>query len=113
NTAELMQVTANVMLSAAREVTAAEIARARAQLKASLVMNLESASSRADQIARQFLAFGEVPDMATLVARIEAVEAEQVAALAGRLFKGRRPALSAVGQLSGLAPHEAIAAQFS
>ena len=34
------------------------MARAKAQLKASLVMNLESASSRADQIARQFLAFG-------------------------------------------------------
>ena len=49
------------MLSVADEVTEAEVARAKAQLKASLVMNLESASARADQIARQFLAFGEVP----------------------------------------------------
>ncbi len=47
------------MLSVAREVTEAEIARAKAQLKASLVMNLESATARADQIARQFLAFGD------------------------------------------------------
>ena len=49
------------MLSVTEEVTEAEIARAKAQLKASLVMNLESATARADQIARQFLAFGMVP----------------------------------------------------
>jgi predicted Zn-dependent peptidase len=76
-------------------------------------MNLESASSRADQIARQFLAFGEVPDMATLIARIDAVETSDVTRLAQRLFKGQRPALSAVGQLSRLAEHGKIAAQFA
>ena len=48
---ELLDLTAEVMLSVAREVTEAEVARAKSQLKASLVMNLESASSRADQIA--------------------------------------------------------------
>ncbi|MBL8907572.1 MAG: insulinase family protein [Rhizobiales bacterium] len=113
NAKQLIDVTADVMLSAASEVTASEIARARAQLKASLVMNLESASSRADQIARQFLAFGEVPDVSRLVAKIEAVEVAGVGALATRIFRGRKPALSAVGQLSGLTSHEAIIARFA
>ncbi|MBL8895355.1 MAG: insulinase family protein, partial [Rhizobiales bacterium] len=45
NAQQLIDVTADVMLGATSEVTASEIARARAQLKASLVMNLESASS--------------------------------------------------------------------
>ncbi len=80
------------------------MARAKAQLKASLVMNLESASGRADQIARQFLAFGEVPAMETLVAKIDAVAADHVAGLAATLFRGQSPALSAVGQLSTLTP---------
>jgi predicted Zn-dependent peptidase len=111
--AELVAVTSDVMLSVGRDVVAAEVQRAKAQLKASLVMNLESASARADQIARQFLAFGEVPELAGIVAKIDAVDPEGVMALAQRLFKGRRPALGAVGQLKSLAPHEKIAAHFA
>ena len=110
---ELMDITAEVMLSVARSVTDGEIARAKAQLKASLVMNLESASARADQIARQFLAFGRVPAIATLVARIEAVTAEEVRGLAERLFKAHPPAFSAVGQLSGLSTYETIVSHFA
>jgi predicted Zn-dependent peptidase len=113
HTRELIDVTAEVMLSAAEEVTAEEINRAKAQLKASLVMNLESASARADQIARQFLAFGDVPDISTLIARIGAVEASDVSHLASRIMRGNTPALSAVGQLSELASHGQIAAQFA
>jgi predicted Zn-dependent peptidase len=84
---ELMSLTTDIMMSVAREVSDAEVARAKAQLKASLVMNLESASSRADQIARQFLAFGYVPAIPTLVTKIEAVTAEQVRALAEKALQ--------------------------
>lgn len=112
-TRELIDVTAEVMLSASQGVTSEEVNRAKAQLKTSLVMNLESASARADQIARQFLAFGDVPDISTLIARISAVEPDDVTRLAGSLMKGRTPALSAVGQLSELASHGQIAAQFA
>ncbi len=110
---ELLNLTSDIMLSVARDVTEAEIARAKSQLKASLVMNLESASARCDQIARQFLAFGMVPSIATLVARIEAVTAGQVRELAERLFKSRTPAFSAVGQLSTLSSYDEIAGHFS
>jgi predicted Zn-dependent peptidase len=113
HTPELIDVAANVMLSIGRDVTAKEVDRAKAQLKTSLVMNLESASARADQVARQFLAFGEVPDVGTLVKRIEAVCAEDVRTLAEEVFTTRRPSLSAVGQLSGLANYADIAARFS
>jgi predicted Zn-dependent peptidase len=113
NTPELLDVTSRVMLETAGEVSDDEVARAKAQLKTSLVMNLESASSRADQIARQFLAFGEVPDMTTLIGRIDSVDTSDVTRLARKLFKGQRPALGAVGQLSCLAEHGKIAAQFA
>ena len=112
HTPELIDVTADVMLSMGRKVSDKEIARAKAQLKTSLVMNLESASSRADQIARQYLAFGEVPDVSTLVKRIEAVAAENVRELAYDIFSSSRPSLSAVGQLSSLASYSDIAARF-
>ena len=112
HTPELIDVTADVMLSMGRNVSDKEIARAKAQLKTSLVMNLESASSRADQIARQYLAFGEVPDVSTLVKRIDAVAAENVRELAYDIFSSSRPSLSAVGQLSTLASYSDIAARF-
>jgi predicted Zn-dependent peptidase len=109
---ELLDLTTGIMLSVAAEVTEAEVARAKAQLKASLVMNLESASSRADQIARQFLAFGQVPSIASLTQKIDAVTPEQVRDLAARLFCNRRPAFGAVGHIGQLAGYDAIARHF-
>jgi predicted Zn-dependent peptidase len=113
HTPELIDVTANVMLSMGEAVTEKEVARARAQLRTSLVMNLESASSRADQIARQYLAFGEVPDMATLISKIDAVTADSVRDLARDIFMAKQPSLGAVGQLSHLASYSEIAARFN
>ena len=109
---ELVELTTGIMLSVAEQVSEAEVARAKAQLKASLVMNLESASSRADQIARQFLAFGHVPAISSLVAKIDAVTPEQVRALAERLFTKRTPGFSAVGHISQLAGYDAIGRHF-
>ncbi len=113
NTAELIEVSSEVILSTGNTILENEIARAKAQLKTSLVMNLENASSRADQIARQYLAFGEIPDMAQLLSRINAVNSDDVAKLAKSIFSTNMPALSAVGQLSNLASHTAIAARFA
>ena len=113
HTPDLLEVTAKVMLSMVDEITEKEIDRAKAQLKTSIVMNLESASSRADQIARQFLAFGEVPEMETLIKKIEAVTVDQVRELAKEIFKLAPPSLSAVGQLSALENHAALAARFA
>jgi len=113
NTPELVTVTAQVMHSLMDEITPKEIARAKAQLKTSIVMNLESASSRADQIARQYMAFGEVPEIQSLIDKIEAVTADEVKALAADIFGTSAPAVSAVGQLSSLESHDALAARFS
>lgn len=113
HTGELTDVMSDIMTGMTRDVTAEEVARAKAQLKAGLVMNLESASSRADQIARQLLAFGRVPDLADIMARIDRTTPEDVMALAGGILTGVKPALSAVGDLSGLAPFSEIAAKFA
>jgi len=112
NTPELIDVSSSVMMSMGDQVTGKEVDRAKAQLKASLVMNLESASSRADQIARQFLAFGKIPDMSTLMERISAVTPDDVKALAHDIFSDHKPSMSAVGQLGLLDSHAAIAARF-
>jgi predicted Zn-dependent peptidase len=109
---ELTNVAADTMLSVIDRVDEAEVARAKAQLKAGLVMSLESASARADQMARQFLAFGKVPEMASIIEKVERVSPADVSRLAGRILRSGKPALAAVGALGNLAPYDRIAARF-
>ena len=78
----------DVLLASTQDIEQAELDRARAQLKASLVMSLESPSSRADQIARQFLAYGRVPDVADILAKVDAVTTDDVKRLASATFSG-------------------------
>ena len=63
----------------------AEVARAKAQLKAGLMMSLESSSARAEQMARQILLHGRVLQTAEILASVDRVTAEEVKAVAQRL----------------------------
>ncbi|HEX5325399.1 MAG TPA: pitrilysin family protein, partial [Acetobacteraceae bacterium] len=85
--AELMPVALEELHKVQREVTEAELGRARAQVKASLLMSLESTGSRCEQLARQLQVFGRVIPTAETVARINAVTIEDVQRAAGRHFR--------------------------
>ena len=74
----------------------AEIQRAKAQIKAGLLMGLESPSARAEQMARQLLAFDRLIDTDELIARIEGVTATDLTQHAGRVATGR-PSVAVVG----------------
>ena len=75
----------------------AELSRAKAQLKSGLLISLESSGSRAEQVARQTLAFGAPRDIGVLVEKVESVDKEAVRALAGKLTMSTAPSVSAVG----------------
>ncbi len=74
----------------------AEMARAKAQLKAGLMMALESSSARAEQLARHLMIHGRLVPPSELVEAVERVTPERVAALARRLAAGR-PSVAVVG----------------
>ena len=76
-----------------------ELDRARAQLKSSLLMSLESTGSRCEQLARQLQVFGRIIPTAETVARINAVTLDDVRRAAARLFRGT-PTLTALGPVS-------------
>ncbi|MCG8505876.1 MAG: insulinase family protein [Sphingomonadales bacterium] len=61
-----------------------EIARARAQLKAGLLMSLESTSSRIEQLGRQALIFGRPIPIDEMIAKVDAIDATAVARVAAR-----------------------------
>jgi predicted Zn-dependent peptidase len=94
--AELMPVTLDELHKVQTGVTEAELARARAQVKASLLMSLESTGSRCEQLARQMQIFGRVVSTAETVAKIEAVTTEEVQRTAARIFRAA-PTLAAMG----------------
>ena len=94
------------------DVEEAEVARARAQLKAGLLMSLESPSSRAEQFGRQMLIHGRVLDTDEVITRVETVDRAAVRRVAGRILVGK-PALAALGPVAALADYDQVAAQFS
>jgi predicted Zn-dependent peptidase len=100
--AELMRVVVDELNAAAQTLSEAEIARAKAQMKAGLLMALESSGARAEQLARQMLVYGRPIPLDEIVAKIDAVTVESARA-AGRELIGRgRPAIAALGPGTGL-----------
>ena len=94
--AELIPVTLDELQKVQSEVTPAELARARAQVKAGLLMSLESTGSRCEQLARQIQVFGRVIPTGETVQKIEAVGVADVQRAATRLFRAA-PTLAAMG----------------
>ena len=84
---DLTRLTLDELKRAGDDMTEAEVARARTQLKAGMLMGLESPSSRAERLARLLAIWGRVPEPEEAVARIEAVTTEDVRRYAGELVQ--------------------------
>ncbi len=78
----------------------AELARAKAQLKASLLMSLEGSEASAGQLARDTLLFGRQISTAELIERIERVTRADVGALAAGFVLKKQPVTASVGPRS-------------
>ena len=96
----LTELTVDELKRAATDMTEAEVARARAQLKAGLLMGMESPSNRAERNARLLAIWGRVPTADEAVARIDAVTAGAVQDYAGALL-GAKSALALYGPVRG------------
>jgi predicted Zn-dependent peptidase len=94
---ELMRVVVEQIAQAAENLNEAEVARAKAQMKAGLLMALESPRARAEQLARQILAHGRPIPLAELVGKIDAVTVESARAAGRALISGSEPAIAVLG----------------
>jgi predicted Zn-dependent peptidase len=93
---EAMLVTLDCLASGAEDISEEEIGRAKAQLKVSLLMAMESSSARADQMARHLLAYGRIIPAAEIIARVDAITTADVRAVGARML-ATEPTLSAIG----------------
>ncbi|GAO97713.1 protease 3 precursor [Caedimonas varicaedens] len=104
---DLLPVVCDELLKVSSTLTEKEISRSRNQLKASLLMALESTSSRCRQLAFQMMVYGRPLDSSEIIDRIDAVEEQDIAKLATRIFSGT-PTLTAVGPVQHLMSYEKL-----
>lgn len=95
---ELVDVTLDCTLAAAREIDESEVARAKTQLKVGLLAALETPGGRIERNARQLLAWGRVVPIEEILAKIDAVTAEEVRHAGAQVLVGS-PTLAAIGPI--------------
>jgi predicted Zn-dependent peptidase len=103
---------AGEMEELARSANAEEIARAKAQLRAALLMGLERPSARAETIAAHLLAYGRVVPISEVREKLEAVSVDDVRRFGEKLMAATRPAIAAVGPVQELESFETFAGRF-
>ena len=98
--AGLSRLTIDEFKRAADDMTQAEVDRARAQMKAGMLMGLESASNRAERLARMVQVWGYVPHLSEAVEKIDAVDLTSVKAYAEQVATTAKMASAIYGPIS-------------
>ncbi len=108
---ELVPVLCDELNKVASKITAEELARTKAQMKAGMLMSLESTSSRCERLAQNMLIHGRVHSYQEIIDKIDAVDEAAVGRVAQRMMRSKPTvaALGPVGRLERMAP---ISARF-
>jgi predicted Zn-dependent peptidase len=93
----LAELVADELRRAAGDMSDVEIARAKAQMRAGLLMGLESPFGRCERMARAMAIFGRVQSVEEMVAEIDAVDVAAARAMAERMAGAGKAALALYG----------------
>ena len=83
-------------------ISAEELTRAKDQLRGNILLGLESSNSRMANLARQEMYFRQFFTAEEVIARIDDVTAEQVQAMAQKLFQPDSIAVTLLGRMDGV-----------
>lgn len=112
-TTELMPVVCEELQNIAEApVSAAELQRAKTQLKAGLMMSLESTSARCEQLAQQILVYGRPIPIQEVLEKIDIVDERSVMSIASKIFSSK-PSLAAIGPTKHLAKYNSLEKKFA
>ncbi|MDE2230102.1 MAG: insulinase family protein [Alphaproteobacteria bacterium] len=106
--AELLPVLCDEIRKLERGFEPVELDRARAQLKAGLLMSLEATAARAEHHGNHMLIFDRPFDAADTIRRIDAVDEAAVARVAARLVTAR-PTFAALGPIGAVEDYDLLA----
>ncbi len=96
-------VTAEIKKIMNEKVSEAELNRAKTQIKASLLMSLESSSTTAEIMARQMLLFNKLKSADEIVADIEKITTDDLLTIAQKIFS-TNPTYTLLGKLGDTYP---------
>jgi predicted Zn-dependent peptidase len=97
---ESMQLARSVLADAVETLGDTEVQRAKTQIEAGLLMSLETAQGRADQMARSIEVFGRILSLEELLDQIRGVDAAAARAAGAALLDGRAAVASVGTQLA-------------
>src|SRR5260221_2416891 len=106
---ELMRVVIDQIGNATATLSETEVSRAKAQMKAGLLMALESSEARVSQLARQMLSYGRPIPLEEIVAKVDAVTVESARAAGRQFIWTAQTADAGIRSRTGLALNAAIA----
>jgi predicted Zn-dependent peptidase len=84
------------------------VMRVRNQIRAGLLMSLESPSSRAGQLARQQILWGRPIPLQETVDRINRITADRVKQIARQILGKGKVSLAGIGPVANLPDYDAI-----
>ena len=102
---EMMPVMCDEVQRLSATLNEEEIDRAKAQMRASLLMGRESMMTRADMLARQMIFHDRVLSVADLLERIEKVDINSIRSVADKIFAST-PTLVGLGPMDNLESYE-------
>lgn len=110
--AELVPVILEELRNAADTISEDEVVRVRNQIRAGLLMSLESPSSRAGQLARQQILWGRPISLQETTDRIDRIDADRVKQIAHEIFDTGAPSVAGIGPVKGLPAYDSIVRHF-
>jgi len=108
---DLIPVVVDELRRATETITEDEVLRVRNQIRAGLLMSLESPSSRAGQLARQQILWGRPIPLQETVDRINRITADRVKQVAAQVLDKGRFSLAGIGPVARLPDYDSIASR--
>ena len=97
---ELLALTVDELRRSVDDLSEAEVARARAQLKAGLLMGLEQPASRAERLAKLLSIWDRVPQIEETIEKVDSVSVQSVREVAAGLASAGAGALALYGPVA-------------
>ncbi|WP_119169359.1 M16 family metallopeptidase [Algihabitans albus] len=108
---EVLDTVCRELERSAADITSEEVDRAKAQLKAAILMSRERTGARAEQLAGHLLVFDREVPVAEIVAELDVLDAARLRRCAAALLESK-PTLALLGPVAELTPYETFAARF-
>ena len=94
---EMLQVSCDALRDMRQNLSADEVERGKAQMRAAILMGQESVSGMTESMARQLALFGEVRSVEEVTAKLNALSQDDVIRIIERLTTDANPSLSLIG----------------